>query len=478
MIDTHAHIDAEQFDEDRQEVIERAFEKGLESIIIPAIDEKGHEGLLKLAESDKRLFCSMGIHPHHAKEVENGTLYRIEENIKHDKVKAVGEIGLDYYYDFAPPKLQEKIFRDQIQIAKQEKLPIIVHNRESDDDMLRILEDEQDGNLKGVLHCFSSDSAMLEKALELGFNISFTGNITFKKTGLGDVVKKAPLDRIMIETDSPYMTPVPNRGKRNEPSYVKFVAEKIAEYKSISIEEVISMTSKTAKNFFNLTLMLLLFVFVSPDIFAQYDSSPDGEEEYFDYEEEEYEGVHPYPKFLGLSVYGGTNTIVDTYYLDAGEKDESFEGLFAYGFGFLYSPLDYMILEASYFYSKNEKLVEEYSLPGFPVEPNYHHALEFCAHWTPNPYSRINVFGTTGMTMMLNTFDTKESNSIAFSSGIGFYGNINTGIGLFNIIAEWRINFALNHFDAIKYEKESKYVVEASTFHSIPRFGIAFYPNF
>lgn len=481
MIDTHAHLDVEHFDEDRAEVIKRAFDSGLEYIIIPAIEEKYFDNVIKLAESDDRLFCSMGAHPHNANEVTDDTLEKIRELSRHQKVVAIGEIGLDYHYDFSPPETQIQVFRDQLHIAKQENLPIIVHNRESDDDMIRILKEEQDGRLRGVLHCFSSDEETLEQAISLGFHVSFTGNITFKKTPLEGVVKAAPLDKIMIETDSPYMTPHPNRGKRNEPSYVKFVAEKIAEFKSISIEEVISMTSKTAKELFKLSVLSLLFLFSFGILSAQND-----EDEYFDYEEEEEEFVHPYPKTIGIAPFlFGTNTIVDTYYLQDidQDKDITFEGIAAYGFGLFYVPLDYMFLEANYFYSKNMTLVEKYNTPENPVEPNYHSVIELSTHWTPNPYSRISVFGTIGGTLFLNSYDGVSSTAYGINTGIGFYGNIGTSFGTINLLAEWRLDFALGRNEYIFIEKApngdiKRENVEATSFFSIPRFGIVWYPKF
>ena len=160
MIDTHAHLDSEAFANDREEVIKRAFEKGIESIIVPAIEPSAFNNVLAIADSYQNVFCSMGVHPHNASELTDDTLSRIEENAKHSKVIAIGEIGLDYHYDFNPKDVQLDAFRKQLQLSKKLGLPVIIHNRESDKDMLSILKDEQDGTIKGVLHCFSSDEKM------------------------------------------------------------------------------------------------------------------------------------------------------------------------------------------------------------------------------------------------------------------------------------------------------------------------------
>ncbi|MFM8456425.1 MAG: TatD family hydrolase [Ignavibacteria bacterium] len=258
MIDTHAHIDADVFDEDREEMIAHAFNNGIEAIIIPAIEPTRYDGVLSICDTHEHIYCGMGVHPHNAHEYSQEVEDRIISLLSLPKVIAVGEIGLDYYYDFAPKEMQKDVFRRQLSIAKSHDLPVIIHNRESDDDMIAILQEEQTGELKGVLHCFSSDLTMLHRALELGFHISFTGNITYKKSVLDEIVRATPLNRIMIETDSPYMTPVPHRGKRNEPSFVQFIAQKIADIYALTVEEIITMTSSNAKSLFRLPLFIIL----------------------------------------------------------------------------------------------------------------------------------------------------------------------------------------------------------------------------
>ncbi len=198
MIDTHAHIDTEQFDEDREAVIERSREAGVEKIIIPAIEPKDFQRILDVVHKHENIFCGMGIHPHNANELNGQTRETIENLCSDDKVVAVGEIGLDYYYDFTPKDVQQKAFAEQLDIAKNHNLPVIVHNRESDEDLLQIIKEKQDGTLTGVLHCFSGDENMLKEALDLGFYISFTGNITFKKSKSDNLVAMTPSERLLL----------------------------------------------------------------------------------------------------------------------------------------------------------------------------------------------------------------------------------------------------------------------------------------
>lgn len=263
MIDTHCHLNTEQFQADYADVIQRAVSAGVRHIVIPAIEPKDFDSLTALTaryqgDLSLRLSCAIGIHPHHAHQATDRDIERIIEYVQSqhraDYIRAIGECGLDYYYDFAPRDIQQKIFRAQIHIAKQQHLPLIIHNRESDDDVLDMIESEQDGTLRGVLHCFSSSESVLDRALALGMMISFTGNITYKKSILASVVQRTPLSRIMIETDAPYMAPVPHRGKRNEPEFVRHIAEKIADIHGISFAEIVSITTFNAQNFFGITM--------------------------------------------------------------------------------------------------------------------------------------------------------------------------------------------------------------------------------
>src|ERR1035437_6666354 len=253
MIDTHCHIQVKDYDADRGEVLAQAVLDGVEALIVPAIDEPSFDATLAMAlVTAPRVACAIGVHPHHASEVTDATLDRIAQLMDNPHVAAVGEIGLDYHYDFSPKDVQQRVFLEQIRIARNAGKPVIVHNRESDDDVLRILSAEQDGKLNGVLHCFSGTNDVLQRALAIGLHISFTGNITFKNSTLAGVVADVPLERVMLETDSPWMSPPPWRGKRNAPGRVRMVAEKIAEIKGLSVDTVIMQTTMNAKRFFGL----------------------------------------------------------------------------------------------------------------------------------------------------------------------------------------------------------------------------------
>lgn len=474
MIDTHAHIDFSVFDDDRKGIIKKATDVGVEYIIIPAVEPKDYSRLLELTSSEERLFCGMGVHPHNANDADENVYNLITENCSNSKVKAIGETGIDYFYDFSPKEVQKEVFRRHLQIAKQVNLPVIVHNREADRDVLDIIESEQDGNLKGVLHCFSSSVDILNRALDLGFNISFTGNITFKKSNIDDVVLNTPLDRLMLETDSPFMTPVPNRGKRNEPANVKYVAAKIAEIKSISIDEVITMTSKTAKTLFNLAVVFLSLLISTSTGFSQ-SIKKDIEKEVV--KEEEF--IHPYPKFIGLGPVVAPNTVVETYYLKVGEYDISYDGLPAYGASVSYGVFDYMVAEVSYLYSKNEKIAKQN--PG--VSPSIFNMYEISTHWIANPYSRINFFGSLGLTYFSNSHNNNIQTQLGWNSGVGMYINIDTDYGLIAISGEWRLNFETEKYDKKnlfikKFPTDQREFVPTKSYYSLPRATILYFPAF
>jgi TatD DNase family protein len=427
-----------------------------------------------------KLFSALGIHPHNAQEADEKQFERIENLAEAEYVVGIGETGLDYYYDFAPRDMQKKVFRKHLQIAKELKKPVIVHNRESDNDLIDIIRQEQDGSLRGVLHCFSSPADTLKMAIDLGFHVSFTGNITFKNTNLGDIVQEAPLNRIMLETDSPYMTPVPFRGKRNEPRLVKLIAQKISEYKSIPIQEVISMTTGNAQKLFNLTIAALLFLTIFSGAFAQDDT------EYTEDEippEEEF--VNPYKKTIGIGPYIGFNTIVETAYLESGERPDSYEGLIAFGGALAYSPLDFLIIEAAYVYSKNNKIAEKWN---YLVEPSSYQVVELTSRWISNPYNRINIFATAGASIVFSSLGgpygtTDERMDMGINVGVGASGNINTGAGLITPTFEWRLTFVFGRTDGLDPRKDPAdpsntifVPYEKTTFFSIPRIGVIWYP--
>jgi TatD DNase family protein len=472
MIDTHAHIDFETFDEDRDKILHDALENGVKAIIVPAVDPKDYSKLLDLTKTHDYLYCALGVHPHNANDANEDVYKIITEKLNNDKVKAIGEIGLDYYYDFVSKKKQKEVFVRQLQIASENNLPVIIHNRDADEDVLKIIKEKQNDSLRGVLHCFSSSLETMKKALDYNFNISFTGNITFKKSRMNDVVKYVPLDHLMLETDSPFMTPVPKRGKRNEPANLKFIAQKIADIKSIPLEEVIKMTTQTAKKLFNITLMLLFFLLTFSPVYAQ--SIMDDIERENNIEEEEL--IHPYPKFIGIGPVFGTNTVVETYFIDGGDYDVSYEGLFVVGGALTYGVFDYLVIELAYNYSKNKKIAEKWD---YTLEPSIYQNLEFCTHWILNPYSRVNFYGTLGITGFFNSFNGKPNKQIGPNAGLGFFVNIPFDIGLLNLAAEWRINFEIETKPQNKpnVDPELGEFVDTRSFYSIPRLTILFYPD-
>ena len=248
LIDTHTHIYYDDYSGRMDDVIQAAADNGVEKIISVGVDLATSEECIKLSEKYPAVYAACGYHPHEAAKAPRGYLYELEEFYAHTKVVAVGEIGLDYHYNFSEPRDQKKIYREQLEMASSLDLPAVVHCRESDDDILSGIQ--QSGHKSGVIHCFTSDLCFANSILKTGFVISFTGIITFVKE-LEEVVKTIPLDKMMVETDSPYLSPKPHRGKKNEPAYVMHVAEKIANLKEISVEEVANATTETAYNLFS-----------------------------------------------------------------------------------------------------------------------------------------------------------------------------------------------------------------------------------
>ena len=247
LIDTHAHIYYDDYADRMDDVIQAAADNGVDKIISVGVDLATSEECIRLAEKYSPIYAACGYHPHEAVKAPKGYLYELEPFYAHPKVVAVGEIGLDFHYNFSAPRVQNKIYREQLEMASSLDLPAMVHCRESDDDILSGIQ--QSGHKSGVIHCFTSDLCFANSILKTGFVISFTGIITFVKE-LEKVVKTIPLDKMMVETDTPYLSPKPHRGKKNEPAYVIHVAEKIASLKEISVEEIANATTKTAYNLF------------------------------------------------------------------------------------------------------------------------------------------------------------------------------------------------------------------------------------
>ena len=250
--DTHAHYGSELYDEDRDQLIASMPEKGVELIINPGCTLESSMGAVALAEKFPHVYAAVGVHPSDCHTWSD----QVEEGLRklagHEKVKAIGEIGLDYYWkDNAPADLQKEVFTRQMELARQTKLPVIVHNRDAHKDTLDIVRRFKD--VQGVYHCYAGSIEDAKVLVKMGWMISFTGVITFKNARKAlEVIRWLPLDRIMIETDSPYLTPEPFRGKRNDSGYVRFVSEKIAELKGITPEEAARITTENGRRFFNI----------------------------------------------------------------------------------------------------------------------------------------------------------------------------------------------------------------------------------
>lgn len=530
MIDTHAHIDTEMFEEDREEMLQRAWHEGIECIIIPDIKPPTRPHLKAIVDANPRLFRGVGIHPHHVHEGALTELELVEQQASEQSVVAIGEIGLDYYYNFCDPMVQKSYFRSQLQIAKRCGLPVIVHDRDSSADLLQIIEEEQDGSLRGVLHCFSGNTEVLQRAISLGMHVSFTGNITFKKSTLSDVVASVPEGRFMIETDSPYITPVPFRGKRNEPSFVRFTAQKIAEIRSMSIESVITETTQTARKLFALTLLCMVLcvtAWAQPQVPDEDDYKTDHA---YDLAIETYEldsiawSRWLKPRKLGIGLSFGSNTEIQlqtytqrftrgvdnapdswtTFPTDSGPSvSRSFNGLVAFGGTLTYGLSDRFLVEATYLYSNNVGPARDYGLD--PITTQF---FEATLHYSLNPYNKINFLAQVGATYATISGADAGANpqKIGINAGLGIGINLPTSIGLFYPVVNLRYNIMLtSDFDRVvsrspalpgdiavgKPVNEDFMLInpnnpnqisidkaDINTIYSIPRFTLLFYPNF
>jgi len=252
-IDSHCHLFSKEFENDLDEVILRAKENNVDYIIVPATDIETSKKVIELADKYDFIYGSVGVHPHDTKEWNDSLLIELEVLAKHPKIVAIGEIGLDYFYDFSPKEKQIEAFRKQIELALKLNKPAIIHNRDADDDMMNIVREYSSKGLIAQFHCFNSTLQNARELIELRHYISFTGNITFKKAEeLVKILSRIQIDNLLIETDAPYMTPVPFRGKRNEPMHVKLVAEKIAEVHHLRVEDVARTTSYNAFKLFGI----------------------------------------------------------------------------------------------------------------------------------------------------------------------------------------------------------------------------------
>ena len=268
LVDSHAHLDSERYGEDRDALLTRAWQAGVRTVLSIGIGDGPdtmHRALeISCAYAGKpetpRILASAGVHPHEAQLADATALVKLDDLLQQGGVIACGEIGLDYYYDHSPRETQKTVFRQQMEVAATHKKPIIIHCRPSDnstnawDDTLEMIEsDWAPKGLGGILHCFTGEWHHAKRAMDCGFLISFAGNITFPKAQpIRDVAVKVPLDRMLVETDAPFLAPVPNRGKRNEPAWVAEVAEKLAEIRNVPVDEIASRTTENFYQFFSM----------------------------------------------------------------------------------------------------------------------------------------------------------------------------------------------------------------------------------
>lgn len=253
LIDSHAHLDDRRFNKDRDKLIKSLKQNDISLVINIGADVSTSIKSVKLAEKYENIYAAVGVHPHSAKEMDDSTIEVLRAFAKRDKVVAIGEIGLDFHYDNSPRDVQRKRFIEQIGLAKELDLPIVVHSRDADQETFDILKEEADEKLRGVLHCYSGNAEMAKEYIDLGFYISLAGPVTFKNARKPkEVAKSVPIDKLLIETDAPYLTPEPHRGKRNEPIYVRHVASMIAELRDMSFGDVGRITSENTKRLFNI----------------------------------------------------------------------------------------------------------------------------------------------------------------------------------------------------------------------------------
>jgi TatD DNase family protein len=252
LIDSHAHIQLGRFDTDREAVLARAFDAGVHGILTVGVDLETSRGAIDLAEQCDPVYATVGVHPHDAKDLNDETIRIFRDLAAHPKVLALGEMGLDYYRDLSPRPIQKRAFERQLDLAEELDLPIVIHNREAYHDLIPILQARR-GTVCGVMHCFSGDVEVMRQSLELGFYIGIGGPVTYRKSqALQEVAGQVPADRLLVETDCPWLAPQFRRGKRNEPAYVRATAEKIAELRGVTLAEIGEITTQNFKNLFGI----------------------------------------------------------------------------------------------------------------------------------------------------------------------------------------------------------------------------------
>jgi TatD DNase family protein len=259
LIDTHAHLYSRKFDHDREEMIARAREAGVRIVVLPAIDVSSILDALELCDAHEGFFAMAALHPTEVKDATEEDFQQVVKFCEDPRVVAVGESGLDYYWDRSFDDLQHTYLKRHAHLAAEMDLPLILHNREASDDLVRILSEvkgslDQPERLRGIFHCFGGPTGIGEAAWSLGFFLGIGGTVTFKNSGVAEVVREIPIERIVLETDAPYLAPVPFRGRRNESAYVRLVAERVAEVKEMSLEDVCRITTENALALFRLDL--------------------------------------------------------------------------------------------------------------------------------------------------------------------------------------------------------------------------------
>ena len=253
LVDSHAHMEMKDFDKDRQATLDRALEGGITHIVTIGTNLSTSLKALELANTYDFLFSSVGYHPHHATDIDQHALRELEGLVSEPKVVAWGEIGLDFYRRYSPPDMQVEAFKEQLDLAVDLDLPVIIHDREAHAELLEILRQKTRGKDRGVIHCFSGDYDMAMALIEMGYHISIPGTVTYNKAlQVHEVAARIPLERLLVETDAPFLAPVPHRGKRNEPLFVTYTAQKIAELRNMDFQELALQTSENAKRVFDL----------------------------------------------------------------------------------------------------------------------------------------------------------------------------------------------------------------------------------
>ena len=252
MIDSHCHLDFKDFDGHREEVIQQALDNGVHTIINIGCDPESARRTVELADRHDCIYGAVGVHPHDARQYDEEVELLLRDLAGHEKIKAIGEIGLDFYRDLSPRDIQRKVFRKQLELAIELELPVVIHTRESFRDTVDIVKEYSSELKGGVFHCFPGTVDEANEVIAFGFHVSVGGVITFPNAKMARVAAEVPLDMIMLETDAPYLTPVPHRGKPNRPEYVKFVAEKMAELRQVPFSEIDRITDRTAQKFFGL----------------------------------------------------------------------------------------------------------------------------------------------------------------------------------------------------------------------------------